>query len=94
MRRVVALIAPALAPVIEVDDLVAVGETPEPRFEERVVEAWASVQEQQHRLVADRRTVRHEARAFDVEVQPNARLDLDPHAASTTRHRARPVVHS
>src|SRR5437764_11880785 len=60
-----------------------VGEPAEPRLEQRVVEPRPAVEQQQHRLLAHDRTVGLEARALDVEVQTEARLDLDPHAAST-----------
>jgi hypothetical protein len=78
VRGIVALVAAALAAVIEVDHLVGVGETPEPRLEEGVVEARPPMQQQQCRLGPHPRTVADEAGTLDIEEQAQP-ADVDAH---------------
>ncbi len=74
-------IAAAVAAVVVVDHLCDVGEAAEVRPEARVVEAGAAVKQQQRGLLAQHRTVGHELRALDVEVESDAGFDLDAHAS-------------
>ena len=78
-RRVATPVAPPLAPVVDVHDLVGVGEAVEVRAEGGVVRAWTAVEEHQGGLWHHRLGGRVEARADDVDEQPRPLTDVHAH---------------
>ena len=74
----VSVLAAAIAAVVEVDDLCDVGEGRERRLEKAVVEARPPMQQQDGGPLAHRRPIRHEAKAFHIEIQAYA-VHADKH---------------
>src|SRR3989442_3954692 len=65
-------IAAAIPALVQEDDLRDIREGREPRFVNRMVEAGATVEEDQHRLLPHGATVRHEAGALDIKKESHA----------------------
>ena len=66
-----AVLAAAVAAMVEIDDLGDIGQSRIGRPVDRVVGAGAAMQHQQHRLFPHDRAVGNELRALDVEEQPH-----------------------
>ena len=82
LRQVPALartrIAAAVAAMIEEHDLGHIGQGRERGLVDRMIDAWAAVEEEKRRLLTHRGPVGHKASALDVEEQAHA-VDRDVH---------------
>jgi len=67
-----AVLAPAVATVVEIDDLGGIGQARIGRLADRMVEAGAAMQQQQGRLFPHHGTVRGKLGTLDVEEQTHA----------------------
>jgi hypothetical protein len=66
-----AVLAAAIAAMVEIDDLGDIGQGRIGRPVDRVVEAGSAMQHQQHRLFPHHWAVGQQFRAFDIEKQPH-----------------------
>jgi hypothetical protein len=94
MRGIVSLITAAVAAVIEVHDTMRVPESVEVGAAERVVCTWSSMQHEEHGPFTHLVGIGCQVRRRDIDKQPNAVSDVDPHAQrlphAESRHQGQP----